>query len=318
MWTSPINGKNLTPSGDQWTDGENLFNVKPSGIIDLIFPKRLNQVDEKARSFYEGRADAYEKYLHLTFQTYGEDEDYIRNYMIDKLQLTPSSKVLEIACGTGRDTLLIADRLGKEAIGYFVDIAEDMLETTVHKLKHYDFQKYFSLANAMKIPLADNSVDCLYSFGAVGEFSDIKTFFKECVRVVKTGGRVVVGDENLPVWLRNSEFGKILSNYNNQFLAEVPFKDLPIEARNVKCEWVIGGVFYLIEFEVGEGEPFANFDFDIPGARGGTHRTRMYGQLEGIKLSTKELALKAQESSGLSMHEWLNQVVLEAAQKGNK
>ena len=318
MWTSPINGKKLMPSDGHLSDGENIFKVKPSGIIDLIFPKRLNELDEKARSFYEGRADAYEKYLHLTFQTYGEDEDYIRNYMIDKLQLTPSSKVLEIACGTGRDTLLIADRLGKEAIGYFVDIAEDMLETTVHKLKTYDFQKYFSLANAMKIPLADNSVDCLYSFGAVGEFSDIKTFFKECVRVVKPGGRVVVGDENLPVWLRNSEFGKILSNYNNQFLAEVPFKDLPIEARNVKCEWVIGGVFYLIEFEVGEGEPFANFDFDIPGARGGTHRTRMYGQLEGIKLSTKELALKAQKSSGLSMHEWLNQVVLEAAKKGNK
>ena len=318
MWTSPINGKKLTPSGDHWTDEENLFKTKPSGIIDLIFPKRLNEMDEKARSFYEGRSDAYEKYLHLTFQTYGEDESYIRNYMIDKLQLTSSSKVLEIACGTGRDSVVIAERLGKEATGYFVDIAEDMLETAALKLAPYDFQKYFSLANAMKIPLADNSVDCLYSFGAVGEFSNVKHFFEECVRVVKPGGKVVVGDENLPEWLRNTEFGKILSNYNSQFLAEVPFKDLPIEARNVKCEWVVGGVFYLIEFEVGEGEPFADFDFDIPGPRGGTHRTRMYGQLEGVKLSTKKMALQAQESSGLSMHEWLNQVVLEAANKGLK
>ena len=315
MWASQKSKKELKATNGYWTDGEILFEQKENGIIDLIFPKNLNEVDEKAKKFYEGRADDYERYLHLTFQTYGEDESHIRSYMIDKLGLTPESKVLEIACGTGRDSVIIAKRLGKDAIGYFVDIAEDMLETAIKKLAPYDFEKNFALANAMKIPLADNSVDCLYSFGAVGEFSNAKEFFAECVRIVKPGGKVVVGDENLPDWLRDTEFGKILSNYNKQFLAEVPFQDLPVEARNVKCEWVIGGVFYVIEFEVGEGEPFADFDFNIPGERGGTHRTRMYGQLEGVKLSTKRLALEAQKRSGLSMHEWLNKVVMEAAEQ---
>ena len=313
MWVSPKNKNELKEVDGCWTDGENFFEEKSNEIIDLIFPKNLSIVDEKAKAFYEGRADDYEKYLHLTFETYGEDETYIRNYMIDKLELTSSSKVLEIACGTGRDSVIIADRLGKDATAYFVDIAEDMLEAAVKKLASYGFKKHFALANAMKIPLADNSVDCLYSFGAVGEFSNPKGFFAECIRIVKPGGKVVVGDENLPDWLRETEFGEILCNYNKQFLAEVPFKDLPVEARNVKCEWVIGGVFYLIEFEVGEGEPFADFDFNIPGQRGGTHRTRMYGQLEGVKLSTKRLALEAQKRSGLSMHEWLDKVVMEAA-----
>lgn len=316
MWASPKNKKELKVTDGYWTDGADLFEENSNGIIDLIFPKNLNEVDKKAKDFYEGRADDYEKYLHLTFQTYGEDEQHIRSYMIDKLGLTLSSKVLEVACGTGRDSVMIAERLGKDAAGYFIDIAEDMLETAVKKLAPYEFTKHFALANAMKIPLIDNSVDCLYSFGAVGEFSNARDFFAECVRVVKPGGKVVVGDENLPEWMRATEFGEILSNYNKQFLVEVPFKDLPVEARNVKCEWVIGGVFYLIEFEVGEGEPFANFDFNIPGQRGGTHRTRMYGQLEGVKLPTKSLALEAQKRSGLSMHEWLDEVVIEAAKKG--
>ena len=316
MWASPNNKKKIKASEGYWTDGENLVEEKSNGIIDLIFPKNLNLVDEKAKAFYEGRADDYDKYLHLTFQTYGEDENYIRNYMIDKLGLISSSKVLEVACGTGRDSVMIAERLGKDATAYFVDIAEDMLETAVEKLAAYEFEKYFALANAMQIPLVDNAVDCLYSFGAVGEFSNTKEFFAECVRVVKPGGKVVVGDENLPDWMRDTKFGEILCNYNKQFLAAVPFKDLPVEARKVKCEWIIGGVFYLIEFEVGEGEPYADFDFNIPGQRGGTHRTRMYGQLEGVKLPTKNLALKAQKRSGLSMHEWLDKIVKEAAEKG--
>ena len=158
-------------------------------------------------------------------------------------------------------------------------------------------------------------MDCVYSFGGVGEFSDISQFLKECVRVTKTGGKVVIGDENLPIWLRDTEFGKILSNYNPQFLSHVPFANLPVEAKNVKCEWIIGGVFYLIEFEVGEGEPKANFSFEIPGQRGGTHLTRMYGNLEGVTLDVKKLAYEAQKKSGMSMHSWLNQLIKKEAKK---
>jgi hypothetical protein len=77
--------------------------------------------------------------------------------------------------------------------------------------------------------------------------------------------------------------------------------------------WVIGGVFYLIAFTVGEGEPAADFDFEIPGPRGGTYRTRYLGQMEGVKPDTKSLAEQAREKKGLSMHQWLDQVVREAA-----
>ena len=161
-------------------------------------------------------------------------------------------------------------------------------------------------------------MDALYSFGGVGEFSDIAKFFKEAVRVVKTGGRIVVGDENLPCWQRNTTFGEILVNYNKQFLAEVPFDSLPVEARNVKCEWIIGGVFYLITFEVGEGELYANFDFEIPGVRGGTHKTRFYGNLEGVTPEAKELAWEAAKKENISMHKWLDNAVRAAAKKNKK
>lgn len=292
-----------------------IFSKRPLGVYDFIYPASLPDLDAKAHDFYEGRAEAYDQYLHLTFSTYGEDEQAVRESMIDRLELAEDSKVLEIACGTGRDSILIEERLGKSGELHISDISEDMLKLALEKLKSKPNFSSACLANAQYLPYPDNYFDAFYSFGAVGEFSDIKRFFAEVVRVCKPGAKVVVGDENLPVWQRETEFGKILANYNRQFLAEVPFQSLPKEARNVTCKWIIGGVFYLIDFVVGQGEPYANFDFEIPGVRGGTHRTRYEGQLEGVTKETKELAFRAQQASGKSMHAWLDEIVNSHAKK---
>jgi hypothetical protein len=89
----------------------------------------------------------------------------------------------------------------------------------------------------------------------------------------------------------------------------VPLADLPVEARDVHLRWIIGNMFYVLSFTMGEGEPPADFDFPIPGARGGTHRTRYFGQLEGVTPRTKQLAQKAREKLGISMHDWLDDLV---------
>jgi ubiquinone/menaquinone biosynthesis C-methylase UbiE len=315
QWVSPVDQKSLTEEGGTLRAGDHIFRVLKNNIPDLRFPKTLSEVDSQSLEFYENRVEDYEKYLHLTFSTYGEDEINIRNQMIDLLDLNEGSKVLEIACGTGRDTGLIAKRLGNEGSLHTTDISEGMVQFAFRKLASKHHNVHFCVSNALHIPSPDNYFDAVYSFGALGEFSDPAKFFSEVVRVSKIGAKVVVGDENLPIWQRDTLFGKILSNYNRQFLSAVPFESLPIQARDVTCRWIIGGVFYLIDFKVGEGEIKANFDFPIPGVRGGTHKTRYYGNLEGVRPETKELAIKAREALGVSMHEWLDNVVEKEALK---
>ena len=314
FWISPNNRKKLTKKNGVYTDSELIFNIYDD-IPDFIYPKVLNKIDLKAKDFYEGRADDYDKYLHLTFQTYSENEIQVRNKMIDLLELKKDFKILEVACGTGRDSVLIDKRLDNKAELHITDISLDMIKKAKKKLINSNSNVYACLSNAMYLPYPDNYFDAFYSFGAIGEFSDIKQFFLEVIRVCKKGAKVVVGDENLPIWQRETEFGKILANYNKQFLEPVPFDSLPIEARQVRCQWIIGSVFYLIDFKVGEGELDANFDFEIPGIRGGTHKTRYYGQLEGVTEETKELAWKAVEKSGKSMHKWLDELVKNEAKK---
>jgi ubiquinone/menaquinone biosynthesis C-methylase UbiE len=283
---------------------------------DLTYPATLELKEKTTLEFYENRADVYDKFLYQTFKTHNENESEIRNKFIDKLNINPNSKVLEIACGTGRDSEIIAKRLGASGEIVLQDISPSMLNICFQKLLNVDdVKKVFCISNAAYLPFRDNYFDATYSFGGLGEFPEIKKSLKEMVRVTKVGGKIVVGDESMPPWLRHTYFSKVLSKTNPQFLADVPLKDIPVEARKVILQWVIGGVFYLLDFEVGEGEPNANFDYEIEGAKGGTLRTRLEGELEGVTKETKELAYRAAKNKGISMHNWLDSLVKEAAKK---
>jgi ubiquinone/menaquinone biosynthesis C-methylase UbiE/uncharacterized protein YbaR (Trm112 family) len=315
-----LNFKNIEERNGEIVSG---YLVSPSGteypiidgIPDLTFPVILSKKDQGVRSFYDDRSDVYDKYLYLTFRTHHEDEEAVRSGLVDALNLQENSRVLEIASGTGRDSELIAQRLGPNGQLWLQDISPGMLHKCRKRLSGNNAQISYSISNASYLPYRDGYFDAVYSFGGIGEFSDIRKSLAEMVRVSKVGAKIVFGDESMPPWLRETEFSRILVTTNKQFLAKVPLEEMPIEARKVCLKWVIGGVFYLIEFEVGKGEPEADFDFEIPGIKGGTLRTRYIGQLEGVTPETKKLAEQAREKRGISMHQWLDEVVRQAALK---
>ncbi len=284
-----------------------------NGVPNFVYPFELPKADREALRQTEERAGGYDRYLPLTFATYGEDEQAVRNAMIDKLELKPGMVVLETGAGTGRDSELIARRLGPDGKLYIQDIAPSFLAKNVERMRDAEPQVEPALANGYYLPFPDNSFDACYHFGGINAFADIRRGFAEMARVTRFGGKVVVGDEAMPPWLRDTEFSRVLINSNPEFAYQIPLDKLPVEARKTRIEWIIGGVFYVIDFAVGEGEPQADFDFPIPGVRGGTHRTRYYGQLEGVTPEAKRLACEARAKTGKSMHQWLDEVVREAA-----
>jgi ubiquinone/menaquinone biosynthesis C-methylase UbiE len=292
----------------------NRFEIR-DGVPNFIYPFELPEVDRKSLQQSEERADVYDQYLPLTFSTYGEDEQQVRNAMVDKLNLKPDSVVLEVGAGTGRDSQVIVERLGAGGRLFIQDISPSFLAQNIKRMQDIGANAEASLANGYYLPFPDNSFDACFQFGGINGFADIKRAFAEMARVTKPGGKVVVGDECMPPWLRDTEFARVLMNSNPEFSYPLPLDKLPVEARKTNIQWIIGGVFYLIDFVVGEGEPKADFDFPIPGARGGTHRTRYYGHLEGVTPEAKRLAYEARARTGKSMHQWLDDVVRAAAER---
>lgn len=285
------------------------------GVPDFTYPALLPPSDQAAKDWYDANAAVYDEYLPLTFQTFGEDEAAVRRDLVERLRLKPHHKVLELGAGTGRDSVLIAERLSAQGELHLQDLSLAVLAQSFPKLAGAQVPTAFHIGNAAYLPYPDHYFDAVFHFGGLNTFADIKRFLAECVRVCKPGGHIVVGDESMPAWLRETDFGRILMNSNPHYRYELPLQHMPVEARGVKLEWIIGGVFYVIEFEVGQGLPQADFDFEIPGPRGGTHRTRFFGHLEGVTESTCKLARQAQAVSGKSMHRWLDETIAAAAQQ---
>ena len=282
-------------------------------IPNFIYPQKLSTCDQYFQDFYKGRAKQYDDNLHLTFKTHGLDEEQSRSNFIQRLQIKPEHRVLEIACGTGRDSLIISELLSSRGELHLQDFSFDMMSRCKEKFNKKKHLTSFCLSNAMYLPYRNNFFNCIYSFGAFAEFSDPKRAISEMIRITKPGGRIVFGDECVPIWLRETDYFKILCETNPMFASQLPLEFLPIEARNTSVEFVIGDSFYLISFDVGEGEPTANFDFEIPGLRGGTYNTRYFGKVEGVRPQTKEKVKQVALKKGISMHDWLDKTISEAA-----
>lgn len=286
------------------------FEIKDS-LPDFTYPKELAEIDEQTRMNYEKLADEYDKFAGIPFRTFYSDENSIREKITDALNIKNTSVVLEVGAGDGRGSVHIANRLHMEGKFFVQELSEIFLRKAINRLKCFESKTHieFSVASAMYLPFNNCFFDAAHHFGGMNTFSDQKRFFKEMVRVVKPGGKIVVGDEGMAPWLRSTKMGQIMMNSNPLFKYEIPLEMLPVEARNVKVEWVMMGAFFILEFEVGQGEPVANYHIPIPSERGGTHWTRYYGNLEGVTDETKKTAYHLQKKSGKSMHQWLNDLI---------
>ena len=260
-------------------------------------------------SDYAGaRALEYDRGMDVLFKTFGADESTFRAQLTALLALTPASRVLETGCGSCRDTAHLVANAGRVVA---TDVSADMIRIGRNRLtgSHGVERVRFCVSDATALPFADGVFDAAYHFGGLNLFPDIRRGFAEMTRVVKSGGRVVIGDEGVAPWLVDSLFGKILVNSNPLYQHQPPLSLLPVSVRDVSCRWVLNGAFFVIDFTVGEGEPFLDLDVEFPGARGGSHRTRYFGKLDGVSPALKQDIADAAARDGVSVTAWLERTL---------
>jgi ubiquinone/menaquinone biosynthesis C-methylase UbiE len=296
------------------------FTIK-NGVPDLVWPPDLSNQERLTRNAYDQMAEhIYDAALEWQFAVLYENEQNVREGMIDQLKLEPHHKVLEVGCGNGRDSFRIARRLGPKGALFMQDLSSVMVHECLRKMTNEYVPQHnlecvldYSVSNAVHLPFADNSFDRVFHFGGFNEFSDHERGAAEFGRVVKPGGLVVFGDEAVGPWLKDKEFGRIVIANNPLFAHNVPLGVLPDFARNVCVRWIMGNCFYVISFVKGDGPPPLNMNLPHKGRRGGTLSSRYYGIMEGVTPDTKELANKAASRQGISVHEWLESNIKAAA-----
>jgi SAM-dependent methyltransferase len=258
-------------------------------------------------------AEIHDNALRWLFKTFEINESELRDGMLSRLNLLKGQRVLITSAGAGNDLPCLAKMIGKEGVIYAQDYAPEMLMAAVDRAENLfdlgDYNIEFSISDATNLPFDDDYFDSAYHFGGLNLFSDIGLGISEMDRVVKDGGRVVVGDEGLAPWLLNTEYGEMLSNNNPLYRCEIPLKYLPDSARDVNLSWVINNCFYLIDYTVSKEPLYIDIDLKHVGRRGGTIRTRYFGKLEGINPELKEQLYEEAESQGLSRVELLETLI---------
>ena len=303
-----VSGKLVSPEGV-------IYPIE-NGVPNFVDPALLTAIEAQTKAEYDRVADEiYDVAVDWQFAAMYEDEDAVRESLVDMLDLAPGAIVLEVGCGTGRDSFRLARRLGRDGRLHMQDLSPGMVRACVRRMSDpavaggFACRLDYSISNAMALPFPDKVFDAVFHFGGFNQFGDLRKGAAELARVARPGGRVVIGDEAVAPWLRGTEFEAIVTTNNPLFKIEAPLAVLPEGARDVTVRWIIGNCFYVIGFRKGEGPPPLNLDLPHKGWRGGTMRSRYFGLLEGVTLEAKALAKQAASKSGMSVHEWLDRLV---------
>jgi len=106
----------------------------------------------------------------------------------------PGERVLEVGPGTGYYAIPVAEWLGPDGRLELFDLQQEMLDHTLRRAGPLAGRMGATQGDARSLPYPDDSFDAAYLVTVLGEIPDQEAALAELRRVVRPGGRVVVGE----------------------------------------------------------------------------------------------------------------------------
>ncbi|MGB8411560.1 MAG: class I SAM-dependent methyltransferase, partial [Candidatus Binatus sp.] len=124
--------------------------------------------------------------------TFGMDRRWRRD-AVEALALPRDSRALDLACGSG-DFCADLARIGVRVVG--LDFSHEMLR--VAQVKRRSACSSLIRADALRLPLRAGSFDAVVSGFSLRNFANLEDPFRECFRILKTGGKIALLEVDTP------------------------------------------------------------------------------------------------------------------------
>lgn len=123
-----------------------------------------------------------------------EEIEYLAEYVISNLKIKKGMNVLDVCCGNGFITSIVAQR-GCSIMA--LDLSSEMLKRASDAAKGSQINNVqYIQGDASNLPLADHIFDvayCLGSFHILPSYAHAEAVLKELQRVTKPKGKILIG-----------------------------------------------------------------------------------------------------------------------------
>jgi demethylmenaquinone methyltransferase / 2-methoxy-6-polyprenyl-1,4-benzoquinol methylase len=151
----------------------------------------------EVRTMFDRIAGVYD--LMNTTMTAGMHHRW-RERAVDRAELRPGDRALDVCCGTGDLALEVASRVGSGGTVVGCDFSEPMLDLARRKAAARSTpQVRFEWADALELPYPDQAFDAVTVGFGVRNLADLGRGLDEQIRVLKAGGRLVILEITRPM-----------------------------------------------------------------------------------------------------------------------
>jgi SAM-dependent methyltransferase len=114
-----------------------------------------------------------------------------KSKLLDRLQVSPGDRTLDVGCGTGEDVVAMAEAAGPRGYGVGIDSSKAMITEARHRHGH-DRRLSFQIADGQSLPIGPATFDACRSERTLQHTPDPARAVAEMVRVLNPRGRIAL------------------------------------------------------------------------------------------------------------------------------
>jgi SAM-dependent methyltransferase len=169
----------------------------------------------ETRAFFASRAATWDT-------KFGDDLPAYRAAVADA-GFAPGDTVVDLGCGTGRALRPLRDAVGPDGLALGLDVTEEMLAVARAR------DTTLVLADARRLPFADNGVDGIFAAGLLQHLADPRGGLTELARVTRPGGRLAL--------FHPSGRAALAARHGHQLRPDEPMAEGPLRDSTAATGW---------------------------------------------------------------------------------